>query len=77
MALLDRFRSKPVTDTVPEGLTRCGTTGLDGEPIYFLMPADAPDHEVRSKAFELRHGRPPHPGELLLNKILEDDDASA
>lgn len=36
----------------------CATLLSDGTPVYFLMPALACDDDVRSRAFEIREGRP-------------------
>jgi hypothetical protein len=35
----------------------CGTL-LDDKPVYFTMPNDATEAEVRARAFEVRTGRP-------------------
>lgn len=35
----------------------CGTL-IDDKPVYFLMPADATEADVRERAFEVRTGRP-------------------
>ena len=50
----------------------CATVGEDGGPIYFTMPADATDAQVREEAFRLRYGRPMNPLERILLEIAED-----
>jgi len=35
----------------------CGTL-IDDKPVYFTMPADATEAQVRERAFEVRTGRP-------------------
>jgi hypothetical protein len=42
------------------GLTVCGTLLPDGSPRYFLLPSSAAEDEIRSRAFEIREGRPMH-----------------
>jgi hypothetical protein len=35
----------------------CGTLLKSGAPRYFLMPAAAPDEDIRDRAFAVREGR--------------------
>lgn len=51
----EKFRC--VLDECPEGMSVCGTLGLNGEPIYFYMPEGVDDDVVRDEAFRLRNGR--------------------
>lgn len=44
----------------------CGTVAESGEPLYFVVPRDWPDHQVEEKAFEVRNGRPMLEGERIL-----------
>ena len=30
---------------------------VNGTPMYFVMPADSPDHEIRAEAFRRQNGR--------------------
>ncbi len=48
----------------------CGTL-VDDQPVYFVMPADASDEEVRAKAFEMRNKRTMNHVERTLLDIVE------
>ncbi len=51
-----RSFQKTLADT-DDGEMVCGTVDLDGNPLYFTMPREATDREVRAEAFRVRHGR--------------------
>jgi len=53
------------------GDTVCGFVE-DGDPIYWVMPADATDAEVAEVAFRAKHGRPMNTQEQLLNEMTRD-----
>lgn len=49
----------------------CGTIDSKGRPVYFTMPREASDMEVRSEAFKIRNGRELSQIETSLLKIAE------
>ena len=51
--------------------TVCATLLDDGTPVYFLMPAEAPDLAVRGAAFKVRNGRTMQPFEETVLSIAE------
>jgi len=40
-----------------DGEQVCATLTKENEPVYFIMPVDASDEDVRAEAFRLRNGR--------------------
>jgi hypothetical protein len=45
----------------------CATIARSGRPIYFVMPHEATEEAVASRAFELREGR----GQLPIERTFE------
>lgn len=44
----------------------CATLMPSGQPVYFAMPRDASDEEIRDRAFQIRYGRELMPFERQL-----------
>jgi hypothetical protein len=49
----------------------CATLAPDGEPVYFEMPSEASDEEVRQAAFAVRYGRKMSSTEQSLIRLAE------
>lgn len=56
----DRIANEEIREYVVSG------TYKDERPVYFIVPADQPDDEVRDIAFEIREGRKPSSYEYFL-----------
>ena len=58
--MLKTFRNKKAfqraSETAADDEIVCGTL-IDDKPVYFTMPKEATEDEVRAKAFEVRTGR--------------------
>lgn len=67
--VLNRWRARKARRGLAEGEVLCATLDPSGRPVYFSMPADAPDSEVQARAFEVRHGRKMLPIERRLLAI--------
>lgn len=50
----------------------CATYAPGGKPIYFPMPAEAGEVEVRNEAFKRRNGRPMTPLEESLLAVAQE-----
>lgn len=53
-----------------EGQQICGTY-LGEKPVYFLMPDDASETQIRDAAFEVKNGRKPSDYEQWLLTMVE------
>jgi len=69
--LVNRYAYQKAVRAAADNEVVCGTVTEKGQPVYFTMPADADDHQVRSRAFELRHGRPMSSVEETMLDIAE------
>ena len=56
----------------PDGRV-CAVYSSNGEPIYFAVPKDATDEQIRRLAFQAKHGRPMTRAEELLDAALNGD----
>lgn len=59
-----------------EGTMVCGTLMKDGEPRYFVLPSDVPDHLIRDTAFQIREGRPVSSWERWILELAEQEAAA-
>lgn len=69
--LLNRQAYRRAASKLKEGEVLCATLAPDGKPIYFPMPADSTDVDVRNEAFVRRNGRPMNRVEELFLNLAE------
>ena len=68
--LANKRRYEGAAADLQPGETLCATLVGD-KPVYFSMPVDASDEEVKRRAFELREGRSMSSMESTLMSIAE------
>tara|TARA_B100001750_G_scaffold245772_1_gene266222 strand:+ start:226 stop:456 length:231 start_codon:yes stop_codon:yes gene_type:complete len=72
--MLKTFRNKKAFQRANESANDdeivCGTL-IDDKPVYFTMPKDSTEDEVRARAFEVRTGRSMSKIEETLLSIAE------
>jgi hypothetical protein len=63
---MDTFDSFSTADAAAADHEQVCGTYIGEKPVYYLLPRDASDDEIRDAAFEVRNGRAPSSYELFL-----------